>query len=153
MAAVDEVKQQRGRDVVGQVADDPQGIAERTEVEFEGIRFVNRNVVDIAEAVPQRRCQVAVEFDAVQFSGLPRERFRDGSLARADLDDRVARLRVDRPQDILDDAGVVQEVLTKALARPVRIHRRSVSCAAIFMAATRLLALALPLPARSNAVP
>ena len=153
VAAFDQVKQQRRRDVVGQVADDAQGIAERTEVELQRVGFVNAHVVSTREAMAQGARQVAVEFHAMQMPGFPRERFGDGARAGTDLDDRVAGLRIDRLHDGVDNAGVGEEVLPEALAGAMPVHRVCESVAAMWTAANRLPASALPVPARSNAVP
>ena len=153
VAAVDQVKQERRRDVVGQVADDPQGIAERTEIELERVRLVDDHVAPAVETALQRRRQVAVQFDAVKPARFLRERLRDGALPGSDLHDGVLRLRIDGADDRVDGAGIGQEVLAESLARSMRLHRRSASRAAISTAATRLPGSARPVPARSNAVP
>jgi hypothetical protein len=65
----------------------------------------------------QRRDQVAVELDHGERVVLLQQRQRDRALARADLDQALAGLRVDRQHDLLDHAAVVQEVLAELLLR------------------------------------
>ena len=105
--------------------------------------------------------QVSVTINGRQF----RMACEDGEEAHlqklaADLDQRIGRLRRDCAQDPLDDVRVVQEVLPEALLGQRGVARGSgshgclaMSLSASSSAACRLPTSALPVPARSSAVP
>ena len=61
----------------------------------------------------QRLQQVAIEFDRGQRAMPVEEREGQRALPRSDLHDAVPGLRVDRQQDLVDHAAVVQEVLAQ----------------------------------------
>ena len=65
----------------------------------------------------QRCNQVAVEFYDGQATVFFQQREGDGALARTDFHQHIARFRVDRMHDMLDDAAVGQEVLAKVFLR------------------------------------
>ncbi|MCY1455998.1 hypothetical protein D9M71_731840 [compost metagenome] len=78
-------------------------------------------VAAISELVLQDRHQVFVQLHHVQLCATAQQAFGQGALARADFQQVFAGLGVDGTQDAVDDAGVVQEVLAEALARPVLV--------------------------------
>ena len=161
-----QVKQQRGGDVVGQVADQAQPAAararERVEIELERIRLVQLAAREVSElrrrrAARSRSISIASRVTPARGQQVARE----GAVAGADLHQVLAGLRRERARDALDHARVVQEVLAEALA--ARGTRRAAGrghpcrCAARRLAsrraAPRLPASARPVPARSSAVP
>src|SRR5690606_12326612 len=117
--------------------------------------------------------QVAVEFDRRQRTVAVEQRQGQRALAGTDLDDAIARPRIDGQHDLLDHRFFVQEVLSQVLLRiaaeavgieataavaPARVataHARPprASIAQVRIAASRLDGSARPLPARSSAVP
>ena len=161
-----QVKQQRGGDVVGQVADEAQPAAararERVEIKLERIRLVQLAAREVGELRLQARRQVAVDLDGIHADpARGQEVAREGAVAGADLHQVIAGLRCERAHDALDHARVVQEVLAEAfaargprrvagLAHPCRCAARRLASRS---AAPRLPASALPVPARSSAVP
>ncbi len=121
-AKLGHVEQERGRDVVGEVADDPQVLGERAEVELERVALVHDHRLR-REAPAQGLGELAVDLDHVQ--GLKRlgEPLREGAGPRPDLDHRLARPRVDLRDDPVEVVAVGEEVLPKPLLR-ARQHRR-----------------------------
>ncbi|CAN0623360.1 protein of unknown function [Burkholderia multivorans] len=123
-----QVKQQRARDVVRQVADDAQRRrvarrGERAEVECERVARVQFE--QRPEALLQPGDQVAVELDRVE-GGFRRRQPFDQRLgqraeARADLDHALPAHRPDRPDDRIDHALIDEEVLSEALAREMAL--------------------------------
>jgi hypothetical protein len=111
-----QVKQQRRGDVVGQVADHPQGLAMRqpAEIRFQCIGIDNLKITDIAAAFLQRFDQVTVKLDHLQPACGLQQGQGDGALARADLHQPVAGLRVDGADDAADNARVMQKILAEA---------------------------------------
>jgi hypothetical protein len=63
--------------------------------------------------VGERLEEVAVEFDRGQFADPVEQRNRQRTLARADLDQAIARPRVDGQHDPVDHRAVVQEILAQ----------------------------------------
>ena len=127
---VEQVKDQRGRDVVGQVADDAQAVrlcAEATEVELQRVALVQIEVLAPGEFALQDGDQVEVELDDIQMRAAVEQSLGQCALAWADLHQSFTLLGMNRPQDAVNDASVVQEVLAKALACAVLIigHRGS----------------------------
>src|SRR5690606_25329307 len=104
---------------------------------------------------------IAVDFDCFELLHAREQRQRDRAEARTDLDDAVLGLRIDRGDDTRDHAGIMEEMLTEALARDMqRLFRHDrapprlwLNSSASSMAAMRLPGSALPLPASCNAVP
>lgn len=125
-----QVEDQRSGDVVGQVADHPQAAwrrAQGVEVELQGIALVQVEVALAGELLVEDRDQVLVQLHHVQLRAAAQQAFGQGALARADFQHAVFGFGVDSTQDTVDNAGVVQEVLTEALARPVLVllaHKR-----------------------------
>ena len=119
---VEQVKQNRRGDVVGQVAHDaqllPQTLRDGAEVHLEHIAFDH---VKLRMATQARR-QIAVEFH----HGQPPQTLDQGLGQRgqtgADFDHGVARAGCDLSHDGVDDAAVGEEVLSEALARDVLGH-------------------------------
>ncbi|MCY1447661.1 hypothetical protein D9M71_642910 [compost metagenome] len=119
-----QVEDQRRGDVVRQVADHAQAVRRRTqagEVELQRIALVQAEVVAVSELLVEDRDQVLVQLDHVQLCAARQQAGSQGALTRADFQHALAGLGVDRAQDAVDDAGVVQEVLAKALARLVLV--------------------------------
>ncbi|MNP18479.1 hypothetical protein D3C76_1109630 [compost metagenome] len=131
----EQVEDQRGGDVVGQVADHAQLLAcsgQGGEVEFQRIALVQGEVRLQAEPPFQLRDQVEVELDHVQPGVAVHQSFGQGTLARSDFQQMLSLARSDGAQDAMDHPGVVQEVLAEALARAVLIklgHRRQLQAA------------------------
>ena len=69
----------------------------------------------------QNRHQVLVQLHHVQLGTAAQQAFGQSTLARPDLQQVFARSGVNGAQDTVDDAGVMQEVLAEALARPVLV--------------------------------
>jgi hypothetical protein len=150
---VQQTKQQRRRDVVGQVADNAQPVAQATVVEFQCIGLVDADVRLAVVFLAQGTGQVAIDFDAVQVPGCSSQRRRDGAMAGPDFDYNVVGPWSDRADDGFDYARVRQEMLAEALARAVFRHDPESSDAATSSAALRLPGSAMPRPAMSRAVP
>lgn len=70
----------------------------------------------------QHRNQVPVQFDGIQRAGFFQQLLGEGTQTGADLHQMLPGPGVDRPEDAANDAGVVEEVLAKALAGAVH-HR------------------------------
>jgi hypothetical protein len=115
-------------------------------------------------AAAQQGGKVAIYLDDLEPSGGLQQPLRERPVPGADLDCGVAGRQADRRHDARDDGRVMQEMLTETLARAaVRANqalsrraasdRRAAIAAASSIAAIRLPASALPLPARSSAVP
>ncbi len=120
----EQVEDQRGRDVVRQVADHLQAAwwhTQLVEVELQRIALVQAEIIAASELVLQDRDQVLVQLDNVQLSATAQQAFGQGALARADFQQVFAGLGVDGAQDAVDDACIVQEVLAEALACPVLV--------------------------------
>jgi len=115
---VEKMKQKRRADVVREIAHDAQIVAQRAEVEFERIALVQRQSIR-RKARAQVACQIAIDLDrhdaARAFDEPPGQR----ALPGADLDDRVARLRIDRLHDTPRVVRVDEEILAEAAARGV----------------------------------
>jgi hypothetical protein len=106
----------------------------------------------------ERGQQIAVELDDIQIGAGIEQRYRDGAAPGADLEQPFPGMRRDRVDDGGDDAGRMQEVLSQAfLGCGLRAQERRLSAAimssAVRSAWIRLPVSALPLPARSRAVP
>ncbi len=71
------MEQQRCRDVVGQIADDPQTAAaracERIEIELERVRCVQREAFRVAQLGVEQRGQVPIDLDRIEARGPIRE--------------------------------------------------------------------------------
>jgi hypothetical protein len=114
-----QVEQDGCGDVVGQVAHDaqrrPGHVGQRADVHLQHVGLDHRHAGTLAPA----RGQVAVQLDHRQRPAAFQQRLGHRTEAGADLDDRLARLRADRPHDAVDHHRVGQEVLAEALARDV----------------------------------
>ncbi len=120
----EQVEDQWGGDVVGQVAHHLEAArwhAQLVEVELQGVALVQAEIAATGKLVLQDRHQVLVQFHHVQLCPAAQQAFGQGALAGADFQQMFAGLGVDGTQDAVDDAGVVQEVLAEALARPVLV--------------------------------
>ena len=69
IADIEQVKQQRCRDVIREVADDSQIVAERTEIEIQRVGFVDDDVRTVDELLSQCRSEVTIQFNGMQLSG------------------------------------------------------------------------------------
>ena len=157
-ARFEQVKEQRRRDVVRQVAADAKrrsAAVQGGEVDVEHVGLVDDEFAGPCRALPQQPGEVAVDLDDLEALAALEEGQGQRAAPRADLDDAFAGLRVDRRDDSREDARVMQEMLAEALARadhpgvPPPAPRRSASR----IASNRLPGSARPVPARSSAVP
>ena len=115
-----QMKNQRRGDVVGQVADYAQRAGrgvEAFEVKLQGIALMQREVAHARELLVEDWNQVFVEFNNIQLAAAVQNTFGQGTLARADFQQAITRFGVDGTQNAVNYACIVQEVLTKALAR------------------------------------
>ncbi len=150
---LEQMKQQRRRDVVGQVADDAQRARpgrESAEVELQRIGFVDDQPLGMRHAARQRGRELAIDLDDVQALEPLAERNRQRAGAAADFDHRVARQRSNNVDDPADDGRVVQKMLAEPF---LGVHGVYTSCSASSTAANRLSGRARPVPASDNAVP
>lgn len=119
----EQMEDQRRRDVVGQVADNAQQAvigAQAGEVELERVGLMDLKAVFVTEELgAQHRDQIPVEFDRLQSACFFQQLFGERAKAGADLHQMLVGLGVDGTQYAPNDAGVVQKVLAKALARLV----------------------------------
>ncbi len=167
---VEQVEQQGCRDVVRQISDDPQTAAarpgERSEVELERVRLVQREALWRPKLGVEQRGQVPVDLDRIEARGPIHEQTCQGTPSGTDLDQTVGGLGTQGRDDAVQDRGVVQEVLAESFATRgpvVGVHERELdglrACVgeimsmAISMAQARLFASARPVPASSSAVP
>ena len=108
-----QVEQDRRRDVVGQVADDAQLAAppcrQRREVDAEHVGFDDFE----HRVLAQPRREVAVEFDDGEVLAALDQRQRQRAEPGADLDQRLAGPRVDRRDDVVEDAGSARKCWPK----------------------------------------
>ena len=134
------------------------GRGQRRPVEDQRVAFDQGQFLR-GEAAAQPRRQIAVDFDGGDLACPLDQQQGQRAQAGADLDNALARPRVDRGDDALDVMRVVQEVLREAPSRAVALHQRPAdgrspaSRSASARAAIMLPASALPSPARSSAVP
>ena len=130
LGMVERMEQDRAGQVVGQVSDQPDAgaIAPQLTRQLAEVHLqdITRDQTQIAAlrlgGVRERLQQIAVELDRGE-RAMPREQ-RQGqrALAGADLDEVLARLGVDRQNDPIDDAALVQEVLPEVfLGRLVEV--------------------------------
>ena len=122
-AAGEQVHQERARDVVGQVAHQPQPLRavrrrEGRVVEAQGVGHVQAQV-PLVPAPAQARGQVAIDLDGVQVIDTLEQRRRERGEPRTDLDQDLPRTRMDRLDDRCHHRGVDEEMLPEALARHV----------------------------------
>lgn len=125
-----QVKNQRRRDVVRQVTDHPQAVrrsVQAVEVELQCVALMQVEVALAGELLVEDRDQILVQFHHVQLGTAVKQAFSQRTLARADFQQVVFRLGANGAQDAVDNAGIVQEVLAEALARTVLVmlgHKR-----------------------------
>ena len=86
-------------------------------------------------------------------AGNARERFGQRPATGPDFDERLARARTERGDDLVDDLRVFEEMLAKALSRSQLSILFAASLSASSIAAMKLPESALPEPAMSSAVP
>ena len=150
------MEKQRRRDVVRQVADQTQILADRGEIKIQRIAFVDGH--------PFRRVlffqtgdQVAVDFDDMQMIQARHQRLGNRPQTGANLDEYLVFLRPDGGNNGSDDAAINEKILPKAFAGDVFFHAGQTFLAAIRAASAtaskRLPGSARPLPAKASAVP
>src|SRR6185295_19722494 len=83
------------------------------EVDREDVALDDREPRGAAQA----RREVAVDLDDGQRAGALEQRRRERAAPGTDLDERIARTRIDLEDDPLDDRRVDEEVLAEALPR------------------------------------
>ena len=113
------MKQQWRGNVIGKIADDFQRAASLfavAEIELQGIGLVDQQLAVTGGFFAQQRHQVAIEFHGLQRAMFLQQGQGDRAPTRADLDDGVARSRVDRADDALDDSRVVEKMLAETFA-------------------------------------
>ena len=148
-----EPKEQWGRNVVREVADNTEFVAKTGEIEFQYVVFVNRYVRLIRESLPDYGGEVAIKFYGMELSSKFCQGIANGSAAGADLDDGVGIARLNGSNNLLDCRRVGQEMLAEALAWTVPATHKLASFEARSTAAIMLPGSALPVPAMSRAVP
>src|SRR5437588_6054377 len=104
------MKKERRRNVVRQVADDAQVAAERCEVEFECIGDVHRESIG-REFGDHPGGEVAIDLDDGETAYALKQRPRERTKARADLDEVVVRVQMQRGDDPIDVMPIDQEML------------------------------------------
>ena len=156
---LEQVEQQRRRDVVREIAHHaqlaPALYGQGGKVEAQSIGHMQRQALP-RETLLQRSGQIAIDLDRIEATCALEQRFGQGAVSGTDLNKRILRRWTDRANDALDDSLVMQEVLTEAFAgeyhaaqpldRRARVRARST-------AARKLPTSALPVPARASAVP
>ena len=162
VSLADQVKHQGCGNVVGEVADNPQLLAvhgQLAEIKLQGVALVQGEQRAVPEARQQQGMQIVVEFNHIELCTTAQQTLGNGALSWANFNQMLAFARTDRAQDTIDHARIMQEVLTKALARPVGgkvTHVRApafIMLMAVSSATRRLPGSARPVPARSRAVP
>ena len=116
VARLEEVEQDRRRDVVGQVADDAKlstrrrgGQGREIDVEHVGLDHLE------TRRAAQPHGQVAIELDDGERLAALEQRTGQRAAARPDLDEGLSRPRVDRVDDPVDHRSVDEEVLPEPL--------------------------------------
>ncbi len=102
-----------GGDVVGEVADDVELVAEFGEVAGEDVGFEDLYVGVVAEAEAEFGGEGAVELDGDEASGAGGEDFGDGAVAGTDLDDRALGEVAEGVGDAVAGGVVDEEVLSE----------------------------------------
>ena len=122
-----QVEDERGGDVVGQVAEDAQGrfafSHQGAEVEAHGVGLDHRQLVLEGRVLAQASRQIPVKLDHRHLVHLGGDRFGQCRQTRADFHQVLTRLRVDGGDYLIDHITVVQEVLTETLTgRVAHVH-------------------------------
>src|SRR5690606_6681242 len=135
-------------------------IADTAEIEVQHVHFHQAELRAPGKARAQARGQVAVDLDGEHAGTTVQQRAGECALPGADFDQCFTCLRVRGRYDAFNDVRIVQKVLPEALAcamalvlAQARLPAWWARLAAMATAARRLPASALPLPARSSAVP
>ena len=118
LATGQQANQQRARNVVGQIADQPHtpGTGQCREIKRQGIGLVNRQPC-LRPGLAQASNQIAVDLDRIEVAD-PIEQFdRECAKPGTDLDETIIIARVDRVADATEDRSVGQEMLAESLAR------------------------------------
>ena len=148
---LEQVEEEGRRDVVGQVAADaewrPSAVYGR-KIHLEHVALVHDELPSARATLAQHGDQVAVDLDRLEAMAALEQRPRQGTAAGPDLDDALARPRIDGRDNAREYARVVQEMLAETLARANHPRRCARS-----IASNRLPGSARPVPARSSAVP
>jgi hypothetical protein len=118
-------EQERGRDVVGQIAYDPEpaAVVQRREIELQHVRLVQAQGRVAASDCLEMLDRIAIDFDRMQLAQPRKQRQGDRAEPGPDFHDRVVRLRIDGVDDAPDDLRIVQEVLAEALTGSVHEMR------------------------------
>ncbi len=160
---LEQVEEKRRRDVVGQVAHDPQSSAplagELGEVEFQRVDLVEYEAWIFVYLGAQQCDQIAVNLECIEraVAGFEQQA-GECSTAWPNFHEAIVRAGPDRRDDVFQDRGIVQEMLAKPLATRwltqagLGTHWEASSIARL-IAEARLLGSARPVPARSSAVP
>ena len=117
------MKQQGAGDVVGQVAHYPQVLSQCGKINFQRIGLNDCKLLR-GVLIAQTSRQIAVDFDNSKVIERLQQRHRKRRQARADLDEVIARLRINGPHNGLNDAFVDQKVLAETLASLMRHDQR-----------------------------
>ncbi len=156
IAELQEMKQQWSRYIVRQIADQSKRATKLfrqfAEIEFQCVRLVNHQLAVRLHAFAEQGNDIAIQFDGMQCASAFQYRQGQCAKARTDLDQSIACRGIDDIDDTLDDAIVMQEMLSESFLGLVAVHDVA-SISAMRNAAARLLVLALLVPASSYAVP
>ena len=148
---VEQVKDQRGGDVVGQVAHQPEWLGcQGAEIKAQGIALDQMQPGLVGKPLAKAGGQVTVDLDGREPITMRQQSLGQRGLTGSDFDDVFPRARVDGLDDVVDHMAVGEEVLAEAFARGM--HQRA-SSAARASAARKLPGSARPWPAISKAVP
>jgi hypothetical protein len=114
IARIDHVKEDRARDIVGDVADDTELLAalggDRTKIDGKNVLVQQREFLAVGEL--ERGGHLVIQFDGRQMRKLLHELCRERAPARTDLEHVLCGLRIERADDLLDDILVVEKILS-----------------------------------------
>ncbi len=71
----------------------------------------------------QAASKVAIDLDCADLADALNQRARERGLTRSDFDDGLPTARIDRLDNLCDDAGVMQEILAEPLTCSMRLRR------------------------------
>src|SRR5436190_1083152 len=110
------MEQQRRADVVGEIANGTQFLAELRKIECQGVGLVQGELRRWKVAA-QPRSQIAVNLDRGKVTGSREKTGRERGKARPDLDDVIAAPRIDRIENARYVMRIDEKVLTESAPR------------------------------------